>query len=301
MTGARRCPTPTPTTETEADTDAGRCRGSAPKPDSPTDGRGNRGPRQPRAHCIAPNANPRWQREGRPRARRAPRSRACRARHARTHPRSQPRPPADASTDKRRSAPRPRPRLTSPGGALVLAQPVGAVATRAQIRIDAAAHRARAFRKSSGKKRDIETRSRRAHSRRRRERSASDSAARCRAKTPARTRSTRRGAGTQARSRPRRRAIRAIGVKTEPGRRTPTTPPPRAAPTRRATFAWAISLVPNQPPGASATAFRHRRRAFARAASASSTAVGVNAFPTDARTARGARGEVGARIGDRRG
>ncbi|MFD0326037.1 hypothetical protein [Lysobacter gummosus] len=90
-------------------------------------------------------------------------------------------------------------------------------------------------------------------------------------------------------------------MKTEPGRRRPTTPPPRAAPTRRATFAWAISLVPNQPPGASATAFRHRRRAFARAASASSTAVGVNAFPTDARTARGARGEVGARIGDRRG
>jgi hypothetical protein len=54
----------------------------------------------------------------------------------------------------------------------VLAQPVGAAARRAQIRIDAAAHRARALRKSSGKKRDIETRARRAHSRRRRERSA---------------------------------------------------------------------------------------------------------------------------------
>lgn len=128
-----------------------------------------------------------------------------------------------------------------------------------------------------------------------------DSAARRRAKTPARTRSARRGTGTRARSRPRRRAIRAIGVKTEPGRRTPTTAPRRVAPKRRATFAWAISLVPNQPPGASATAFRHRRRAFARAACARSTAVGVNAFPTDALTARGARGEVSARVGDRRG
>ncbi|MBT2746434.1 MULTISPECIES: hypothetical protein [unclassified Lysobacter] len=43
---------------------------------------------------------------------------------------------------------------------------------RARVRVCAAAHPARAFRKSSGKKRDIEMRSRRAHSRRRRDRSA---------------------------------------------------------------------------------------------------------------------------------
>lgn len=280
MTGARRCPKPT----TDTDTDAGRCRGPEPKPDSPTDGRGKR--RRTAFHRMRIQG-------GNAKDDRAPAVRRDRALAAsatrgltRAHSLDRPPTPRPTSVDPRlgRVLARPRRAVRSCSHSLS-APPRGARksgSTRPRIapaRCENPAEKSAISKREQGARIAVADASA----------AQPDSAARRRAKTPARTRSTRHGAGTRARSRPRRRAIRAIGVKTEPGRRTPTTPPPRAAPPRRATFAWAISLVPNQPPGASATAFRHRPRAFARAASASSTAVGVNAFPTDARIARRGR------------
>ncbi|MFD1299832.1 hypothetical protein ACFQ4Q_24730 [Lysobacter gummosus] len=86
-------------TDTDADADAdadaaGRCRGSAPKPDSPTDGRGNRGRTALRRMRIrGGNAK-----DGRAPAVRRDRALAVRATHGLTRAHSLDRPPTPRPT-----------------------------------------------------------------------------------------------------------------------------------------------------------------------------------------------------------